>query len=284
MRATFLGGQVGREALLPGRERGASCRVEPSTLNAGRGAGRGKSAVVPARRRSPGRRARTSRREVVPGAGPPPATCRTPCGRARRSRPAPARGGRCRSGSRPGRRRRAARRARRRAAASCRRSCAPCGAEQPGGADDRVRAGAARGDGALAGELRAPVGRARAGRVGLARRARRVAVEDVVGRDVDDGAPARPRRRRDVAGAVAVDRGRRRLLGLGAVDVGPGRAVDDRVGARVADRGADGLRVGDVEVGAGERDDVVRGARRRTTSCAEHARGARDEKAHGDYG
>ena len=47
---------------------------------------------------------------------------------------------------------------------------------------------------------------------------------------------------------------------LGAVDVGPGRAVDDRVGRGVAHGGADGVGVGDVEVAAGEGDDVVAGA------------------------
>ena len=48
------------------------------------------------------------------------------------------------------------------------------------------------------------------------------------------------------------------------------------------DRRADGLRVGDVEVRARERDHVVRG-RGGDDVGAEHARGPCDEKAHGDY-
>ena len=90
------------------------------------------------------------------------------------------------------------------------------------------------------------------------------------------------RRGGDVARAVAVDGGRRGLLGLGAVDVGPGRAVDHGVGPGVEHRRAHGGGVGDVEIRPGEGHDLVAGVVR---SChhvaAEHARGARHKEAHG---
>ena len=71
------------------------------------------------------------------------------------------------------------------------------------------------------------------------------------------------------------------LVLLGAVDVGPGGAVDDRVGSRGLDRRADGVGIGDIEVAAGERDDVVPGALGGGDDVpAQHARSARDEKAH----
>ena len=105
-------------------------------------------------------------------------------------------------------------------------------AEHPRGADDRVRRRRGGLDGALAGELRAPVGADRAGRRGFLVGRGRVAREHVVGRDVHDVRAHLGRRRRDVAGAVAVDQRRLRLGGLGAVDVGPGGAVDHRVRLR----------------------------------------------------
>ena len=64
-------------------------------------------------------------------------------------------------------------------------------------------------------------------------------------------------RARDVARAFAVD-GRRRGLGrLGAVDVGPRGAVDHRARLRRRDHAAHVVGIGDVELGAGEGDDVV---------------------------
>ena len=156
----------------PVGQAGASSRSVPSTEKAGRGAGRPSSALEPrcdvdvgagAPRTSPRRgRTRSSARRRRRAA------CRS--GRARRPRPARRRGGRCRSGSRPGRRRRSPRRARRRAGASCRRSSCRR-AEHPGGADDRVARGA-RAHGELAGELGAPVGADRADRRRTPRRAR----------------------------------------------------------------------------------------------------------------
>ena len=88
-------------------------------------------------------------------------------------------------------------------------------------------------------------------------------------------------RRSHGARAGAVD-ARGLLLGvLGAVDVGPARAVDHGVGARGLHGGADQGGMGEVEVAAGEGDHVVPGrlgGGHDVTS--QHARGARDEKAH----
>ena len=104
-------------------------------------------------------------------------------------------------------------------------------AEQPRGAHDRVprRGGEHR---ALAGELacaRRPC--CGAGRIGLDVRPRR-ACRRRRSRS-RRGRAARPRRARRAArcpAPVAVDRERRRLVGLGAVDVGPRGAVDDHLG------------------------------------------------------
>ena len=53
-----------------------------------------------------------------------------------------------------------------------------------------------------------------------------------------------------IAAAVSLTRIAPRLVGLGSVDVGPGGAVDDRVGAQLGDRVLDRGGVGDVELGA----------------------------------
>ena len=103
-------------------------------------------------------------------------------------------------------------------------------AEQPGGADDEVALVGGRRR-LLPGELGAAVGRERRGLVGLDVGRALGAVEDVVAGDVDDAGADRGGGGGDVAGAVAVDRHRGLLGLLGPVDVGPGGAVDDDVGA-----------------------------------------------------
>ena len=112
-----------------------------------------------------------------------------------------------------------------------RHEVAPARAEQPRGPHDRVL-GVGLGDRVLARELRAPVGLQRRDGVGLDPRLALGAVEDVVGRDVHDARARAAAAARDVAGAVAVDAQRARLVGLGAVDVGVRGAVDDRARAR----------------------------------------------------
>ena len=102
--------------------------------------------------------------------------------------------------------------------------------EQPRGADDEVAFVGGRGR-VLAGELGPAVGGERRRLVGLDVWLALGAVEDVVAGDVDDAGAAGCGGRGDVPRPVAID-GHRRLLGLlGAVDVGPGGAVDDDVGA-----------------------------------------------------
>ena len=155
-------------------------------------------------------------------------------------------------------------------------------AEQPRGADDRGAAARPR-------RRRARRRASSARRPSAARSAAssaygsaRVAVEDVVGRDVDDERAGLGRRGATLPAPAPLIGGRRGLVGLGAVDVGPGGAVDHRVGLASRDGGAHGVGVGDVEVGPGEGDDLVAGARcGRHDVAAEHARGARDEEAHG---
>ena len=154
------------------------------------------------------------------------------------------------------------------------------GAVQPCRAADRVR-GAGLRDGSLAGELGAPVGGPRRPRVGLDVRARRVAGEDVVGGDVDQEGSGRRARRGHVARRGAVDQRGEVLGGLGAVDVGVGRAVDDRVGTLRRESLADRLRVGQVEVVDVRSDRLVAAlARHRDDAMAEHPGGAGHEHLH----
>ena len=106
--------------------------------------------------------------------------------------------------------------------------------EEPRGADDpRLAAG-----GRLAVELRAAVGAERIRRVGLDVRLALRAVEDVVGREVDERHAERGR----VLRAADVDRRRALRVVLGAVDVRPGRRVQDELDAA----GAAGRREADV--------------------------------------
>src|SRR5262249_13841503 len=82
-------------------------------------------------------------------------------------------------------------------------------------------------------------------------------------------------------GALVVDTHRRRLLGLGPVDVGVGGAVRDRVGAVAPQRLADGGRIGDGEPGVAEGDYLVpaRAAGGDEVS-AEHPAGPGDHDPH----
>ena len=125
----------------------------------------------------------------------------------------------------------------------------PVGPEQPRGTDDEVaRVGDLRRG--LAGLLRATVGGDRAREVGLDVGRALGAVEDVVAGDVEGAGAVGGGRCRDDPGGGVVDPHRAALVGLGAVHVGPGRGVDDRVGSHLGDRVLDRLRVGDVELGA----------------------------------
>ncbi len=84
-----------------------------------------------------------------------------------------------------------------------------------------------------------------------------------------------------MAGGHAVDR-QRRLLGLlGAVDVGPGGAVDHHVGPLELELGVNRRLVGDVEFGVAEADYVVAGVAGGEDDVApEHSGRACDENLH----
>ena len=253
-------GEVGGQALPPvrkrDRRRGARCRAPSRRAGAPCGPASRWSPPSPGTRRPAW--SKISWANSYHEHCPPPARWWIPNVVALdQHRDAPRRGGACRSGSRPGPRRPAPRAARRRAAASSRRSSFPPSPNSHDGADDEVARVGDR-DRGLARQLGAAVGRERRGDVGLDVGLARGAVEDVVARRVDDlGADARGgggEQRR----ALVVDPHRAGLVVLGAVDVGEGGAVDDRVG-RVPRRGprSTAADVGDVEGGVGERHDLV---------------------------
>ena len=95
-------------------------------------------------------------------------------------------------------------------------------------------------------QLVRPVAKSRRGLVALDVGLALVAVEDVVAGDVDDSGAGRRGGGGDITGALDVDRGGRLLRLLGAVDVGPGGAVDDDVGALRCELRPERRRVGDV--------------------------------------
>ena len=135
----------------------------------------------------------------------------------------------------------------------------------------------------LARELGATVGRERVGRVGFDVGSPAGAVEDVVGRNLHELGADPARRARKVPGSGPVDGERRGLLVLGALDVGPGGAVDDRLRPLAGDRGVHGERVADVELGAGEADALVPPLPREGDDvAAEHPAGTGDQQA--DHG
>ena len=234
-----------RSAVLPRRAgRGASGRSEPSTLYAGRGAGRGnclggRRAHAARRRRRASKIStrRSSYQEHVPAAG---ARGRRPV--SRRSAIVEQRGGEVAGPRRAADlvgRRPAPRRAR-----AARRSIVSTkfGPPAPNSHAVRTIAWSAVGLRRPRARRRASCGRRRdAGRSGRTRRRARVfvAVEDVVGRDVHDrGAGARPRRARRCPAPSPLTRSARVLVGLGAVDVRARRAVDDGVGPSRGERRA----------------------------------------------
>ena len=145
---------------------------------------------------------------------------------ARRSRASPRRDGRRRSGSRAGRRRPRPRRARRRAAASCGRSC---GRSARRATSERTIHACVAGR-RLAVQLRPAVDAERVRRVRLDVRLALRAVEDVVGREVDE----RHAELGDVLRAADVHRRRALRVVLGAVDVRPGRRVQDELESQAA--------------------------------------------------
>ena len=112
--------------------------------------------------------------------------------------------------------------------------------------------------GMLAGDLRHPVdvegGRAILLDVGRALRA----VEDVVGADVDEPRPELGTRAREVQRRDGVHGERHIGRRFALRHVVERRGVDHDVGPETFEGGADGVRVGDVEVVVAEADHVVR--------------------------
>ena len=109
------------------------------------------------------------------------------------------------------------------------------GAMDPGGAQDHAVLRARR-DQKLALEFRSAIGACRAGRVVLAIGPIEPPVEDIIGREMNEG-NAKPRRRLgDMAGAVRIDAHRQIRLGFRLVDRRIGGGVDDRVRARGGER------------------------------------------------
>src|SRR5262249_21749842 len=128
--------------------------------------------------------------------------------------------------------------------------------EQPRRADDEVL-WVRRGDRGLARELRAAVRGQRTDLVRLDVWRALGAVEDVVARGVDDRRAGGLGGGRDEPGPLAVDARRLLLMLLGAVDVGPGGAIDHDLGAQLGHRLGERGAVGDVEVSVVEPADAV---------------------------
>ena len=257
-------GAVAGEAVLPGGQRRSQVRVgagwpAPRTAAAARAAEHLGGAGAPCTRP---RLLEDLARELVPGAGAggrPCGGCRThPVDQADERR---RRGARCRSASRPGRddQHLAV------VAGQAQHRLDEVGAadpEQPGGADDEVALVGGRGR-LLA--RRAWCGRRRraAPAVGLDVGRALGAVEDVVAGDVDDGGAELRGGRTATLRAGPVDGERGRLLGLlGAVDVGPGGAIDDDVGTLEVEPALDRGGVGDVQLGPAVEDLRPRGRAR----------------------
>src|SRR6185312_5781321 len=120
-------------------------------------------------------------------------------------------------------------------------------AVQPGGADDVAAVREGLQDGLFAGELGAAVGAARGGGGVLGVRRGGVAGEDVVGGDVEQDGAGTGAGVGEVGRAVAVDRERLGLAGLGVVHGGPGRAVDDHGGPVALERAPYGVGVREVQ-------------------------------------
>jgi len=151
-------------------------------------------------------------------------------------------------------------------------------AAHPAGPDDE----AVGTDVALAGELGSPVDRGRIRFVGLDVGFGLRAVEHVVGRHVDDAGTDAGRRFRDMAGSDVVDRGGAVLVGFAQIDGGVGGGVDHHVGVGGLKQLVDAESVGDIELVATQRREVMVGpvGGGPDDVGAELAAGAGEENAH----
>ena len=126
-------------------------------------------------------------------------------------------------------------------------------AVEPGGADDQMigRGGANL---LLADQLAPPVGAGRSGRVVLAIGALADAIEDIIGRDVDDRNTALAGDAGQGAGGIAVEPHREVGLVLGLVDVGKSGRIDDHSGRDPVDRAGKRLGAPEIEFGSSGED------------------------------
>jgi hypothetical protein len=157
----------------------------------------------------------------------------------------------------------------------------PLGAVQPGRPHHIAGAGQRGEHGALAGQLGPAIGGARRGRVIFPVRLPGRAVEDVVGRHLDQGDAPVGARAGEQGDCLAIDLDRGLLLCLGLVHGRPGGAVHHDVRLVAVQGGIDRRRVGDVQLGPGQRDELlaVLSGQQRCQVLAEHPGRAGDEPA-----
>ena len=153
------------------------------------------------------------------------------------------------------------------------RSVEPCRAH-----DERV--GVRGTNGPFSGRLGASVGRLRGLRVLDIVRFLGAAVEDVVGRDVDELGIRGLRGSSDVERTRPIECERRGLVALSGIDGRVRSTVDDDVRRVIADDALHRLQLGDVASGGAERDDALTAAaQQRVEILTEHARASEDEPA-----
>ena len=153
---------------------------------------------------------------------------------------------------------------------------------KPRGADD-VRARRQLGEHCfLAGQLGAPVGRARIARSRLGIRRGGITGEYVVGGDLHEPGIRHHALGSEHARAFCIHAQREFFLGLGIIDSRPGSAVDDDIGREGIKYRGDGDRVGDVDFREIDTKHRVSGAgRQKCHECtAQLAIGPGDDDAH----
>jgi hypothetical protein len=132
----------------------------------------------------------------------------------------------------------------------------------------------------LAGELAPPVHAQRVRRVELVVRAPLLAVEHVVGRDVEQHGAARPRPQRQALRRERVVPVGALRLDLARVDPSEGREVEHDVGSERDDGPHHRVVIADVELGVVEGDDIVVRGHDVQERPSEPAAGAGDEQPH----
>lgn len=154
------------------------------------------------------------------------------------------------------------------------------GGVDPGGADDEGFFAKDPADGLFAGEFGCAVDVQGVGFIFGGVGAALLAVEDEIGREVDQAAGGFLGGDGEVFGAMGVDGHGDIRFGFGLVHGGVGGGVDDGVRSNFADGFEYRLAVGDVELAAGQGDDFVHGGSQMLQGDAELAVGAGDEDFH----